>query len=160
MSGPWLLRHTKPITCYNFSYSELWLLHIYSSSWSSRSWLNPYDILTPSPVSFTALYCGAQSAQSPFRLFFSRLLSLTDCDILCLTHNPQTIYYINPRLNAVFFSFDPGNLPSSLLIERSQTKCLEEDLAHQKHLIDLEEGQAPISYTDLTEGVRQNRPDR
>ena len=79
---------TSFIHCYNFSYSELWLFHIYSSSRSSRSWLNLYDILTPSSVSFTALYCGAQSAQSPFRLFFSWLLSFTDRDTLCLTHNP------------------------------------------------------------------------
>ena len=57
--------------CYNFSYPELLLFHIDSSPRSNRLRLIPYDILTPSSVSFTALYCGAQSARSPFRLFFS-----------------------------------------------------------------------------------------
>ena len=83
----WLGLCTRPI-CYNFSYPELLLFHIDSSLWSNHLRLIPYDILTPSSVSFTALYCGAQSARSPFRLFFSWLLSFTDCDTLCLTHNP------------------------------------------------------------------------
>ena len=57
--------------CYNFSYPELLLFHIDSSLRLNRLRLIPYDTLTPSSVSFTALYCGAQSARSPFRLFFT-----------------------------------------------------------------------------------------
>ena len=37
-------------------------------------------------------YCGAQSAHSPFRLFFSQLLSFTDRDTLCLTYNSYSFY--------------------------------------------------------------------
>ena len=158
--APWSCYTSFVTTFFIPNYPELLPSHIDSSFRSSCLWLNPYDILTPSSVSFTALYCRAQSAQSPFRLFFSRLLSFTDHETLCLTHNLQTIYYINSRVNAVFFSFDLGNLPSSLLIERSPTKYLEEDLTHQNawstlkrdkdqyHIPTLQRGYDRIEQTD------------
>jgi len=62
--------------CYNFS-SEL-LLHTF------YSWLR----LNRSDSLHMTHLLQAQSAHSPFRLFFSRLLSFTDCDMLYLTHNP------------------------------------------------------------------------
>jgi len=74
--------------CYNFSYPELpwtitisYLLIILIQSLLTQPIWHTYSKLSQ-------LYCGAQSAQSPFRLFFSWLLSFTDHDTLCLTHNP------------------------------------------------------------------------
>ena len=100
---------SEPRMCYNFSYPELLLFHIDLSLRSNHLWLSLDDIFTTLSVnptadwliSFThnpkliAIYSllithllQAQSVHPPFRLFFSWLLSFTDHDILCLTHNP------------------------------------------------------------------------
>jgi len=60
-----------------FLYSELLLYTFYS-------WLQ-LDHSDSLPMTHLL---QAQSAHSPFRLFFSWLLSFTDRDTLCLTHNP------------------------------------------------------------------------
>jgi len=79
------LPNMQPIL--QFSILERWLNIFYLWLWSDRFWLITYDTITPSSVSFTVLYCGAQLAHSSFRLFFSWLLSFTDRDTLYLTYN-------------------------------------------------------------------------
>jgi len=85
-------------SCYDFlSSNNDWIPFTHDSNLIAIDSL-PMTHLLQSSVSSTVLYCRAQSAYPSFRLFFSQLLSFTDCDTLCLTHYTYPFYYINHRI--------------------------------------------------------------